>query len=95
MERVIILAVVLLFSVTANGGEWVEQWFESDEQQKILMDQRQKQIEEVEEIRCKKKIDKHQKNYNNAKVEDPDEENYLTRYYKFRLGVWTEKCGEE
>lgn len=59
------------------------------------MEQRQKQMIQVEETRCQRKIAKYQGKYTDAKVEDPTELNYLTRYYKWKLGSWTKKCEDE
>ena len=97
MERTLILALALLFSVSVSAmdGGWFSEWYYNEQQQTQQMEQRQKQVLEVEETRCQKKIRKYQDKYGDALLEDPDEATYLTRYYKWKLGHWTKKCEEE
>ncbi len=98
MERLIILALTLLFSVSVTAmddGGWFSEWYFDEQQQMQQMEQRQKQVLTVEETRCQRKIRKYQEKHGEALVEDPDEEHYLTRYYSWKLDSWMKKCQGE
>lgn len=97
MERTLILALALLFSVSVSAmdGGWFKEWYQDGRQQEQRMIQRQEQVQVIEQTRCEKKQGKYQDKLDAALLEDPDSTHYLTRYYKWKLDYWVEKCEEE
>ena len=92
--RALILAALLALTPVAHamdGGGWYNQWYEQWSKE----EQRGAQVKKVEKTRCELKMEKYQDKYADALVEDPDEEDYLTRYYRWKLGNWEKKCSAE
>lgn len=98
-KRALILAIALLATpasaMDGGKGDWFENWYQQEQQQRQRMEQRQQAVEVVIDTRCQKKIRKYQGKLDNELLEDPDKTHYITRYYDWKLGYWTEKCQAE
>lgn len=97
MERTLILALALLFSVSVSAmdGGWFSEWYQDGRQQEQRMIQRQEQVQVIEQTRCERKQSKYRSKLDTALLEDPDQKVYLTRYYKWKLDYWIEKCKDD